>query len=401
MLDARAILDDLLRGGILPFWLPATLDRRHGGYALNHGPDGRWRGPARKRLVTQARTLWFFARLARSPLSKPAHVEAAEHGWRFLRDRLLDRRYGGYLWEVEADGRPRQDGKHLYGQTFAIYALAEYARAAKDREALALARETFRLLERHAHDARHGGYRECFRRDWTPLRDGRRGLLGQPAGLKLQNTHLHVLEALTALLDVDGGRDVRERLEEVRDLLLGPFARPGGLGLREALEHNLSPARADTGRVSYGHDLETVFLLIEAARALGCAPPVAVRGLFEHALLHGFDRARGGFFAGGPAGGTADDRRKVWWVQAEALVSALTMHQLTGEAAFLGCFARTLAWIATRQAVPGGDWHAEVLEDGTIRGDRAGAWKDPYHQGRAVLRCLEVLPVASPGAGHS
>ena len=37
------------------------------------------------------------------------------------------------------------------------------------------------------------------------------------------------------------------------------------------------------------------------------------------------------------------------------------------------------------------DWHAVVDRNGVPSGDKSGAWKDPYHQGRAVLTCLELL----------
>ena len=49
-------------------------------------------------------------------------------------------------------------------------------------------------------------------------------------------------------------------------------------------------------------------------------------------------------------------------------------------------------WIL-REISPG-DWHAVVDRNGVPSGDKSGAWKDPYHQGRAVLTCLELL------AGH-
>ena len=62
------------------------------------------------------------------------------------------------------------------------------------------------------------------------------------------------------------------------------------------------------------------------------------------------------------------------------------MWQATGEDRYLGCLARTLDWVDSRQVDRGGgDWHATVTTDGRTMGDKADRWKDPYHQTRALL----------------
>ena len=91
-------LEKLLLENILPFWYPQTIDKERGGYRLNHDVEGKWRGPSPKALVTQARTLWFFSRLCNSPYGKPEYLEAARHGFEFLRDRMWDQEYGGFYW---------------------------------------------------------------------------------------------------------------------------------------------------------------------------------------------------------------------------------------------------------------------------------------------------------------
>ena len=79
-------------------------------------------------------------------------------------------------------------------------------------------------------------------------------------------------------------------------------------------------------------------------------------------------------------------------MQAEALLSALVMWRETNEARYRYAFERTLAWIDRAQVDRrGGDWHATVGRFGMVSGDKSGAWKDPYHQGRALIECLELL----------
>jgi mannobiose 2-epimerase len=147
--------------------------------------------------------------------------------------------------------------------------------------------------------------------------------------------------------------------------------------------------------VSYGHDLENGRLLLEACEALGLpeAPLFDLcRAFFAHALRFGFDRRQGGFFKGGPFNGPADERQKVWWVQAEGLLSALELYRRTGDPAYFRCFELTLDWIVTRQVDwDGGEWHAEITEAGMAQGVKVGPWKGPYHSGRAAIQCLEGL----------
>jgi mannobiose 2-epimerase len=113
--------------------------------------------------------------------------------------------------------------------------------------------------------------------------------------------------------------------------------------------------------------------------------------LFRYALRYGLDRKHGGFYDSGPFNAAADRRDKIWWVQAECLVSALYMYRLTGEEIYWQCFSQTLDWISKQQVDwEHGDWHMRIA-NGIPEGEKAGAWKSPYHNGRAMLQCLTLL----------
>src|SRR5687768_2682219 len=87
--------EQILRENIVPFWRDKAIDRANGGYQIAFGPAGEVKPPAEKMIVTQARTLWLFARLARAGYGKE-HLRHAEHGFRFLRDRMWDAKHGGF-----------------------------------------------------------------------------------------------------------------------------------------------------------------------------------------------------------------------------------------------------------------------------------------------------------------
>ena len=161
-------LEKILTENIVPFWYDKSLDRINGGYTISFDAQGKLKEPVTKMIVTQARQVWLFSRLARAGYEPAKHLEAAEHGYRFLKEKMWDPVNGGFYWEVDVTGNQKlKPNKHLYGQSFALYAISEYALASGDKEALDFAVQFFHLLEEKSHDKVHGGYIEYFNPDWT------------------------------------------------------------------------------------------------------------------------------------------------------------------------------------------------------------------------------------------
>ena len=94
----------------------------------------------------------------------------------------------------------------------------------------------------------------------------------------------------------------------------------------------------------------------------------------------------------GPLGKPADDLKKEWWVQAEALVAMLELHRLTGNADYLSRFDETLAFIARHHVAPEGGWYATRNADGSpLRNNRNSMWQGAYHGGRALIVSAKLL----------
>jgi len=396
-----------LHESVVAFWLPRSIDTTHGGYHVNFDIHGEPNGKTTKGLVTQARMVWFWARMARAGLDGPEferadYLAAAEHGFRFLGDRLRDADHGGYFWEVDRTGTERlRPNKHLYGQAFALYALSEYYRAAGDAEALELADRLFDTLERRAHDHQHGGYHEFFTPDWQPVAPGERAYMGI-AGVKLMNTHLHLMEAMTAYVLASGRPAARTRLAELIEIQSNTVVRKSRGFCTDKYRADWTPMLDPPyDVVSYGHDIENVWLLMDARRALGLpqAPLVDLyRTLWDYSIEHGLDAEGGGLYYTGPFDGPAADRDKSWWVQAELLVSALRMHRLTGDPQYAEIFDRTWRFIDEEMTDhERGGWYAAVRPDGSVAGDKANLWKCGYHNGRALIECLALFERAAPG----
>jgi mannobiose 2-epimerase len=394
--EQRATLENLLVRNILEWWYPRTLDHTYGGYLLNHDADGRYAGPHNKALVSQARLVWFLARVSRTQYGGPEHLEGARHGFAFLRDHMWDTEYGGFYWEVNPKGtRATKREKHLYGQAFGLCAVSEYALASGDDHARDLARRLFDLIDYQAHDSRFGGYRELFERDWSNSETTFNPMESRVSpNTKLANTHLHLLEAVTAYYAMSHAPVARERLLELISIQSVAILRPHAAAYTDKFAADWAPLPG-YDRVSYGHNVENASLLIEACEAAGIsAGPFRglLESIFDTSLKYGFDTKEGGFYDSGPLGAPADTLTKISWVQAEGLMAALHMYRLTSNDKYLACFNRTLDWILRRQVDwEHGDWHQSVSPEGKILGNKAGPWGGPYHHGRAMIVCLELL----------
>jgi len=396
--EAAARMERMLMDNILKFWHPHALDTEHGGYRLNHDERGVWKGDAPKAVVTQARMVWFFARMARAGHGdRKQMLDAAEHGYRFLMERMWDARHGGFFWRVDATGRQKlAPKKHLYGQAFALYALSEYAMASGRKDVLEAAVRLFELLEAKAHDPRHGGYLEYFNEDWTLPPADERGYMGVTRDFKLMNTHLHLMEAMTSFYRASALPLARERLIELITIEGSAVVRHAYGACSDRHRPDWTPVLdGPGGRASYGHDLENIWLLEDALRAAGL--PVApwtdfFRNNFEYSMKYGWDPRLGGFWDWGPLGKPAESRVKIWWVQAEALVSALAMYRLTGEPRYWNVFEKTWRFIEQFMAdTERGEWWPQTDENGKPGGDKANAWKAAYHNGRAMIEGLLIL----------
>lgn len=387
---AREMARELV-GNILPFWTERTPDHARGGHWGHVDAQGVADPDAPKGGILHARILWTYS-AAHRVLGRDVDRRMADRALAWLRERLVDPVHGGVYWMLAADGTPLDTRKHVYAQAFAIYALAEHHRATGEAASLAEAVALFELVERHAHDAVHGGYAEAFARDWTPLADVRLSAVDADERRSM-NTHLHLLEAYAALLRVWPDARLRTRLAELVTLFLDRIVDPGTHHLRLFFDDRWTPR--STG-VSFGHDIEASWLLAEAADVLGdsaLASRVAAAGvaMADAVLAGGHDAPVGGLFYERHADGTLVSDKE-WWPQAEAIVGFVHAWQATGRHEFLDAARAT--WAFTSHHLVDrvhGEWHRAVSRDGVVRPghEKVGPWKCPYHDARACLELIE------------
>jgi cellobiose epimerase len=396
-------VDANLQRQILSKWFPTAVDQTAGGFYENYKHDWSPGETGEKTLVYQSRLTWLAAQAANIPADRSINYRAiTRHGVAVLADKLWDKDQGGFFWEVDNEGQPTRDRgteKHAYGIAFGIYACAGSHSVTRDESSLELARQAFRWLDDHAHDAKHGGYYEALSRDGTPIleeRTGRSDAIGTQYGRKSMNTHIHLLEAFDALYAVWPDELVRSRLEELHEIVATKiYAEPGILHLYTTADWQPVP-----GIDSFGHDIEAAFLLVEATERLGKHDDdrtwKVARKLVDHALDVGFDHERGGFYYEGTAAGEELQTRKVWWVQAEGLNALLLMHERYGRETprYWDAFCKQWQFITRHQVDhEHGGWFNTVSAEGhPVPGQaKSNRWTECYHQGRAMLTVSKRL----------
>jgi cellobiose epimerase len=381
---------------ILPYWHDTTLDRTKGGYVLCDDALLKKRATTEKQIVTQSRLIWTFSHVHRKGYSSTQrnYLKAAEHGYRFLIDKFLDKKTGGYFWTTDLNGRVLDDRKILYGQAFVIYGLVEYYRASNVEDALRHSKALYDRLRQYAYDKKNGGWAEHFTRDWKHFLQPTPQAIVGVAGCKSANTHLHLMEALTELFDVTRDNEVRQSLDEaVR--LNGTYFYPkeagGSCSLRRSDWKEVTDPK--WSGISYGHNVEFVWLMIRAQKILGVPP--AWDHFYAHlnyVLKYGYDHERGGVYDWGERNRPADLTDKVWWSQAEMLAALTYALKHNLDADYQVALKKLLDFIENFMTDPSdGVWLETATAEGCLKSAaKAHNWKANYHDVRAMVKFIEA-----------
>jgi len=381
-----------LRGNILPFWMRHAKDRERGGFYGEISNDLRMDRDALRGALLTSRILWTYSAAYRC-YGDPAYREMADRAYEDLIARFWDETYSGLYWAIDADRQPVNTRKQIYGQAFGIYSLSEYCLATGSEPALERAVALFGDIEANSYDPHRGGYLEAFTRQWTLEEDLRLSEVDLNEA-KSMNTHLHVLEAYASLMRAWTSPELARKQRALLRVIVERIVDPATYHTRPFFDQRWNPK---SDRISYGHDIEASWLLVDAARGLhdeallDATEALAVR-MAQATLSEALDQDGGLLYEAGPEGIT--DTRKEWWPQAETVVGALNAYQLTSEPSFLEAALRSWDFIASHLVdQEHGEWFRCVSRDREVDSQepKVSFWKGPYHNARACMEAIARL----------
>jgi len=412
-------IEHSLQTGLLNKWYPQVMDTVYGGYLSTFSFDFKPTGEQNKMIVSQARHLWTTSKASMAYPQTAYFLDVARHGVEFLKNVMWDKTSGGFYTLVDRKGNVINDSdaeKTAYGNAFAIYGLSAYVMATKDTAALSLVKKAFYWLDEHSHDPLYKGYFQHLRRDGTVIKRDEKVPSTSDLGYKDQNSSIHLLEAFTELYQVWPDPVVAERLREmlflIRDTIttdrgyLVLFFQPDWtpVSFRDSSEEVILKHR-NLDHVSFGHDVETAYLLLEASHVVGLEHDSTTlriaKKMVDHALVNGWDPLAGGFYDEGyyfrdKPGITIIQDTKNWWAQAEGLNTLLLMADLfpDDDQHYFAKFKMMWNYIDKNLIDhEHGEWYAGGLDKqpDLKTGLKGHIWKAAYHQYRSMENCVKRL----------
>ena len=413
--DAETAQIDSVLNVLLARWYPAVVDTVNGGYYSTFTYDWQLTEEQPKTLLNHARTLWTISKAYQFYPDRKLYKEIADHGYQYLTSRLYDSLNGGFFSNFPPQ---KEQPKNTYENAFAIYALAEYAKIDSNPAIKQCLNSTFNWFEEKAHDPKHLGYFHFV------FEDSSREALKSEAfrqvsgwgntDWKNQNTSIHILEAFTNFYQVNPSPLLKQRLEEifllVRDTMvqdqnhLALFFYPDWTPIshqESSRQYILENKQFD--HISFGHDIETAYLLLEASEILygeyDSATLRIAKNLTDHSLQYGMDANNYGMFYEGYRFGENQEVEiindlKSWWVQAEAwhtcrLMQTLYPKEEKYKQAGDALWTYILEQMLDQQY---GGWYNGGLDtrpESKTR-NKAHPWKNAYHNGRAMMQVLNL-----------
>ena len=391
----------------MAFYHPHCIDPA-GGFFHYFKDDGTIYDRSHRHLVSSTRFVFNYA-MALREFGQAEYRDATLHGLRYLREVHRDANTGGYAWTIR-DGKPEDRTNHCYGLAFVLlaYATAYKAGIAETRVWMD---ETWNLLEKHFWDETFGLYRDEADAQWNF------------SDYRGQNANMHMCEAMLAAYEATNEVRYLDRALTLADHMT---RRQAKLANGLVWEHYDAQWRIDWDYhkddpkhlfrpwgFQPGHQTEwaKLLLIIDRHRPIDWLVPTA-RHLFDTALAHSWDEARGGMVYGfapdyllkSPAGNgrvlaegstyTTVDDDKYFWVQAESLAAAALLASRTGEEKYWTWYDRLWAY-SWQHFVDHryGAWY-RILDAANRKysDEKSPAGKTDYHTMGACYEVLRTLP---------
>ncbi|PRY04311.1 N-acylglucosamine 2-epimerase [Pontibacter ummariensis] len=365
----------------IPFWFPRSIDEEYGGYLLMRDADGSLIDDD-KAVWIQGRAAWLLATLYNTVEQKPEWLEGAKKGVDFLRQHCFDTD-GRMFFHMTRNGKPIRKRRYFFSETFAVIALAAYAKASGDEET---AKEARRLFGKCLEYSSMPGLLPGKFTDTRPAKG-----IGVP--MILMNTAQQLRETIG-----DGRCDewISKWIAEIeRD-----FVKDNIRCVMEQVAPNGSIIDHIDGRtLNPGHAIEGAWFILHEARCRNNDPHLIDLGcrMLDYMWERGWDKEHGGILYfrdvyGRPVQEYWHDM-KFWWPQNETIIATLLAYLMTGNEKYADWHQQIHDYAYSHfHDKENGEWFGYLHRNGSLSTTTKGnLFKGPFHLPRQEWYCWQAL----------
>lgn len=372
---------DQLLTDTIPFWFPRSYDKEYGGFLLMRDADGSLLDDD-KAVWIQGRATWLLATLYNTIEAKPEWLEGARLGYEFLVNHCFDTD-GRMFFHVTRQGTPIRKRRYFFSETFAVIAMAAYAKASGDQEAARRAREIFG---------------KCIEYATTP------GLL-EP---KYTTTRPAVGIGVPMIM-INTAQQLRETIGDIRcdewistwiQQIAEKFVKHDINCVMEQVAPDGSIIDHLDGRtLNPGHAIEGAWFILHEAVYRNHDPTLIELGckMLDYMWERGWDTEHGGILYfrdvfNKPVQEYWQDM-KFWWPQNETIIATLLAYLITGKEKYANWHQQIHHYAYSHfHDKQNGEWFGYLHRDGKVAQSAKGnQFKGPFHLPRQEWYCREIL----------
>ncbi|WP_290791023.1 AGE family epimerase/isomerase [Flavihumibacter sp. UBA7668] len=372
---------DQLLTDTIPFWFPRSYDKENGGFLLMRDADGSLLDDD-KAVWIQGRATWLLATLYNTVEAKTEWLEGAKLGYDFLVNHCFDTD-DRMFFHVTREGKPIRKRRYFFSETFAVIAMAAYAKASGDQEAADRARWLFG---------------KCIEYTTVP------GLL-EP---KYTATRPAIGIGVPMIM-INTAQQLRENIGDDRcdawiSTWIGQIAKNFVKHDIRCVMEQVAPDGSiinhlDGRTLNPGHAIEGAWFILHEAIYRNHDPVLIELGcqMLDYMWERGWDQEYGGILYfldvyNKPVQEYWQDM-KFWWPQNETIIATLLAYLVTGKEKYAQWheLIHDYAYSHFHDKV-NGEWFGYLHRDGIVAQPAKGnLFKGPFHLPRQEWYCREIL----------
>ncbi|WP_428331513.1 AGE family epimerase/isomerase [Mucilaginibacter sp.] len=373
--------EDQLLKDTVPFWFPRSYDSEHGGFLLMRDHDGSLIDDD-KAVWIQGRATWLLATLYNTVEKKQEWLDGAKLGYEFLINHCFDTD-GQMFFHVTRNGSPIRKRRYFFSETFAVIALAAYAKATVSEQIAEKARNIFGKCIEYA------TIPGLLQPKFTSIRPSKG--IGVP---------MIMINTAQQLRDTIGDSRCDGWIDKWINEIENDFVKDDIKCVMEQVAPDGNIIDHIDGRtLNPGHAMEGAWFILHEAKYRDNDPKLIALGcrMLDYMWERGWDKEYGGILYyrdiyNKPVQEYWHDM-KFWWPHNEAIIATLLAYTITGAEKY----AR---WHKMVHDYAYGHFHDEnhsewfgyLHRDGTIAQPAKGnLFKGPFHLPRQEWYCMQLL----------